>query len=205
MDFAVHLILMLIVGLYLAAEGPLYIGGLVSLFPRAKRARTREVLGVLGVTIRGWLIGQMVSMSFLGLFAFAGLSLLEIPLALTLALLTGLLTFIPNLGPILSVIPPMLLALTQSPIRALYVLLFYIALQSIEGNFVTPMVMRHVIRLPPALLILSQLLLAVLFGFIGLVLAAPMVAVALVLVKLLYLEDILGEHVNIPGYTTHGS
>ena len=196
----VNFVLILVVGLFLAAEADRYQEGIIVLLPPASRARARDVLTALGFTIRGWLLGQLVSMTFLGVFAYIGLSLLGIPLALTLALLTALLTFIPNLGPILSVIPPALLALTVSPLKALYVLLFYIVLQNVEGNFVTPMVMRTAIRLPPALLIASQLILALLFGFFGLMLAAPLVAVALVLVKLLYLEGVLGERVKLAGY-----
>ncbi len=199
----VNFVLILVIGLYLAAEADRYQEGIVLLLPASKRARAREMLTVLGSTIKGWLLGQCFSMFFLGLSAFIGLSLLGVPLALTLALLTGLLTFIPNLGAFISVIPPALLALTQSPLSALYVLLFYVALQNIEGNFVTPMVMRSVIRLPPALLITSQLILALLFGFFGLMLAAPLVAVGMALLKLLYLEDVLGERVSLPGYSSH--
>jgi predicted PurR-regulated permease PerM len=199
-DFFINTILIIVVGLYLATESDRYINGLVILFPLSWRARTREVLGVMGSTIRGWLLGQLTSMTFLGIFTYVGLMLMGIPLALTLALFTALLTFIPNLGPIISVIPPILIALTVSPLKAIYVLLFYIALQNVEGYFMTPMVMRHAIRLPPALLILAQILLALLLGFFGLILAAPMVAIVIVLAKLLYLEDTLGEKVSIPGY-----
>ena len=200
----VNFVLILVIGLYLAAEAERYLEGIVKLLPARKRERAWEVLTILGFTIRGWLLGQLVSMSFLGVFAFIGLWLLGVPLALTLALFTAILTFIPNLGPFISAIPPALLALTQSPLSSLYVLVFYIALQNIEGNFVTPMVMRTAIKLPPALLITSQLVLALMFGFFGLMLAAPLVAVGLVLVKLLYLEDVLGERVSLAGYASGG-
>ncbi len=196
----VNLALVGVLGIYLAAEADSYREGLVTLLPPDKRDRAREVLSAIAATIRGWLLGQLFSMTFLGVFAFIGLSLLGIPLALTLALFTALLTFIPNLGPIISVIFPLLLALAESPWLALYVLLFYIVLQSSEGYFFTPMAMKFAVRLPPALLLTMQIVLALLFGFFGLVLAAPLVAVGLALVKLLYLENVLGEQVSLPGY-----
>jgi predicted PurR-regulated permease PerM len=199
-DIIVSLVLVLVLGFYLAAEKNRYIEGLIVLFPHPARRRVREVLEAVGFTMRGWLLGQMMSMFFLGVFTYVGLSLLDIPIALTLALITAVLTFVPNLGAILSVVPPLLIALPQSPMQALAVLLFYVALQNVEGNFVTPMIMRRAIRMPPAVLISAQLLAAALFGFFGLMLAAPMVAVAIVIVKLLYLEDTLGEKTGAPGY-----
>jgi predicted PurR-regulated permease PerM len=197
----IDFVLILIMGLYLAAEAGKYKHGLVLLFPRERRARALVVLTVLGSTLQRWFLAQTVSVVFLGVFAFIGLSLLGIPLAFTLALFTALLTFIPNLGAIISVIPPVVLALAEKPILAVYVILFYIVLQSMEGYFITPMVQRHAILLPPALLITTQLLLALLLGFFGLVLAAPLSAVGLVLVKMLYLEDVLGERIHLPGYS----
>jgi predicted PurR-regulated permease PerM len=119
-------------------------------------------------------------------------------MALTLALFTALMTFIPNFGAIVSLIPPIMLALMDSPQKALYVLLFYLLLQVVEGNLVTPMIQRSAVQLPPALLITGQLLLAVLFGFWGLLLAAPIVAVTVVLVKELYLRDVLGDEPDTP-------
>ena len=113
MGMIANLVLIVVVGLYLAAEAHRYKEGIVILFPSSKRTRVREVLAAIGVALRGWLLGQSVSMTFLGVCAYIGLSILGVPLALTLALLTSLFTLIPNLGPIIAVIPPALLALTK--------------------------------------------------------------------------------------------
>jgi predicted PurR-regulated permease PerM len=193
-------ILVFVIGLYLAVQGESYREGMLRLLPAARRHRAREVLGVVDSTLRNWLVGKTVSMAALGVMAFIGLSLLKIPLALTLALITALLTFIPNFGAVLSVILPVLIALTQSPVQALYVLVFYAFMQHLEGYFITPMIMKRAIQLPPALLITAQVFMAYSFGLAGLALAAPLTAVALVLVKMLYVEDVLGETVDLPGH-----
>ena len=122
-----------------------------------------------------------------------GLYILGIPLALTLGLLAGLLSFIPNFGPIISAIPALLLAFIQSPVTALYVLGLYVGVQLIESNLVTPMIERNTIELPPAVTILFQLALAVMVGGLGLVLATPLLAVIIVVIQMVYIQDILGD------------
>lgn len=189
--------LIVIIGLYLAAEAGMYRRGFLALAPPARRDRASEVLDASGAALRGWLLGKVCSMAILGVLSFIGLVLLEVRLALTMAVLTAVLAFIPNLGAILSVIPPVLLALADSPWKALYVLIFYIALQNVEGMFLTPMIQRRTASLPPALLIATQLFMAALFGSFGLLLAEPMGALGIVLVKMLYVEDALGEPVAV--------
>jgi predicted PurR-regulated permease PerM len=190
---ALNFVLIPIIGIYLAAEMPRYREGLLRLFPKIRRPRASQVLAESGRVLRGWVRGQLISMSVVGVLAFIGLDLLGIPLALSLALLTAFLTFIPTLGPLLSMIPPILLGLAVSPWHAISVFIFYVFLQSAEGYLISPMVQRRVISLPPALLISDQLLLTILFGFWGLLLAAPLTAFGIVLVRMLYLENVLGE------------
>jgi predicted PurR-regulated permease PerM len=108
-------------------------------------------------------------------------------------LIAGLLSFIPNFGPIISALPALLLAFIASPITAVYVLGLYIGVQLIESNIVTPLIERETIELPPALTIASQLALAVLVGGLGLVLATPLLAVIMVLVQMVYVQDVLGD------------
>ena len=184
----VNAFLIAVVGLYLATGAEQYLHGLLRLFPAYQRTEAEHVLRRTGNTIRGWLMGQLFSMSFIGVCVFAGLTVLGVPMALLFALIAALLAFIPNLGPVLSVVPPTLIALTKDPWLALWVLLLYVTIQMIEGNLLTPMVMREVIDLPPALLIVSQVLLAALFGFWGLLLAAPLSAVGMVLVEELHVK-----------------
>ena len=115
------------------------------------------------------------------------------PLALTLGLLAGLLNFVPNFGPWIAAMPAVLIALLQGPRQALYVALLYLVLQALDGYVLTPLVDRRSVHLPPVLTITAQVLLGVAFGFIGILLASPLAAVALIVVKMLYVEDLLGD------------
>jgi len=185
--------IVILLAIYLASEPRFYIRGLIKLFPKPKRHRATQVVGAVGETLRWWLIGKVASMIFIGLLTWIGLSIIGVPLALTLGLLAGLLSFIPNFGPIISAVPALLLAFIASPITAVYVLGLYIGVQLIESNVVTPLIERETVELPPALTIVSQLALAVLVGGLGLVLATPLLAVIMVIVQMVYIEDVLGD------------
>jgi predicted PurR-regulated permease PerM len=190
--------IVILLAIYLAGEPYLYIHGFVKMFPKPGRHRATQVLTAVGETLRWWLIGKVASMIFIGLLTWIGLSILGVPLALTLGLLAGLLSFIPNFGPILSALPALLLAFIESPIMAVYVLGLYVGVQLIESNIVTPLIERETVQLPPALTIISQLALAVLVGGLGLVLATPLLAVVMVVVQTVYIEDVLGDrHVEV--------
>jgi predicted PurR-regulated permease PerM len=185
--------IVILLAIYLATEPRLYLLGFVKMFPKRTRHRATEVMGTVGETLRWWLIGKVGSMIFIGLLTWIGLSILGVPLALTLGLLAGLLSFIPNFGPIISAVPAILLAFIESPIMAVYTLGLYVGVQLVESNIVTPLIERETLELPPALTIISQLALAVLVGGLGLVLATPLLAVVMVLVQMVYVEDVLSD------------
>lgn len=183
----------ILLAIYLAAEPKIYINGLSKLFPIDSRPRFFQIISEIGETLRWWLIGKSGSMLVIGILTWIGLSILGVPLALTLGLIAGLLSFIPNFGPILSAIPALLFAFIESPITAVYVAGLYIGVQLVESNLVTPWIERQTVELPPALTIIFQLILGVLTGGLGLVLATPILAVVMVLVQMLYVEDVLGD------------
>lgn len=183
-----NLALLAILAFYLALDSQRYFEGFLRWFPGRRRSSMEDLLTKMGASLRGWLLAQMISMSLLGILTFVGLSMIGIPLAFLLALLTAILTFIPNLGPILSITPPILLALAQDPILAIWVIALYAGLQFLEGNIITPIVLRKVIDMPPAILLSVQLLLAAFVGFWGLVLAAPLTAVGTVLMEEIHLK-----------------
>jgi predicted PurR-regulated permease PerM len=189
----VNIAIVLLVAIYLAADPQPYIDGAVRLFPLKHRARAREVFDALGEMLFQWLKGQLVSMTVVGLVVAGGLALLGVPLAGTLGLIAGIFEFVPNIGPILSGIPAALLAITVSPSHVLYVVLLYTAVQTLESYFLTPMVMKRAISLPPALTIIAQLVGTLTAGWLGLLLATPLVAAIVVIVRKVYLEGILGE------------
>jgi predicted PurR-regulated permease PerM len=188
--------IILFVGCYVAADPHLYVDGVVRLVPRAYRTRARALIQAVVRTLRWWLLAKVIEMVVVGGLVTAGLLILGIPLAGTLGGLAGVLTFIPNIGPIVSTVPPLLLALAISPERALAVALLVWGVHGIEGFFVTPIVEQRTVKLPPAVTIGVQLLLGAVSGGIGVALAAPLAAAGLVLVRGIYVEDVLGD---LPG------
>ena len=185
--------IVILLAIYLASEPQFYVDGFTKLFPIKRRKRVREIVSTVGETLGWWLIGKVASMIFIGILTWIGLSIIGVPLALTLGLIAGLLSFIPNFGPIISALPALLLAFIESPITAVYVLGLYIGVQLVESNIVTPLIERETVELPPALTIVFQLALAVLVGGLGLVLATPLLAVIMVLVQMVYIQDVLGD------------
>lgn len=194
MDALVRVLIVLFVGFYLAYEPQVYINGLLKLFPPSRRNRYREALDKTAYSLRWWLAGRLASMVIVGVLSTIGLMLLGIPLAFILGLLAGLLAFIPLLGPTLALVPPMLIAFTESPQKALYVFILYMGIQFVESYFLTPVIQRRAAALPPVLLIGSQVLMGLFAGLLGVMLAAPLAVTGMVMVKMLYVEDVLHDH-----------
>ncbi|SCZ60282.1 AI-2E family transporter [Thiohalomonas denitrificans] len=180
-------LIILFTGIYLAAEPGVYTGALRSLFPERHREELQQALRTLQSTLHWWLIGRIASMLVVGILTWTGLLVLDVPLAFTLALLAALLSFIPNLGPVLSAVPAGLVGLEQSVTTAIYVIILYVAVQTVESYFITPLIQRRAVRLPPALVITMQVLMAFAYGTLGLLVATPLTVVAVVLVKVIYL------------------
>jgi predicted PurR-regulated permease PerM len=157
----------------------------------AGRNRADAVLREIVDVLRWWLIGKILSMILVGVLTTVGLWALDVPLALTFGLLAAALTFIPNFGPVLSVVPPAILALAEDPTRALQVGALYLAIQAVESYAITPLIQRRTVSMPPALTITSRIVLGVLVGGIGLAVATPLTAAAMTAVRMLYVEDLL--------------
>ncbi len=191
-----NVLFIIFTGLFVAIDPDLYRNGLVSLVPPDGRPRAREIIGRVVLGLRHWLIGRIVSMIAVGIVVGVGLSILGVPLALVLGLIAGLLEFIPVVGPILAGIPATLVALIQDPILGLYALIFYVVVQQLEGNVLTPIVQQKMVSLPPALTLTAILAMGLLFGPIGVLLATPVAVVFFILVRQIYLRDILGTPVN---------
>jgi predicted PurR-regulated permease PerM len=187
------LVTFIMVGFFVAVNPGLYYAGMVRLMPLGWRGRTRQVLEEVGSTLRWFLVARAVAMTLVGVATAIALILLGIPLALFLGVLAGLLTFVPYLGPIIAGIPIVIIALLEGPDKGLYALLVYTVIQQLEGNIFDPLILQRVIRLPPAITLVSQILGAVLLGVLGIALATPFAAVVLVLVRRVYRENILGE------------
>jgi predicted PurR-regulated permease PerM len=191
-------VLMVVGGIYLAAQPQLYRRGLLRLLPLDRRAVADHALTASGQALRAWLGGQLLAMAVVGLLTGLGLWLLGVPVALGIGLLTALLDFVPIVGPILAAIPAILLAFTVSPETALGALILFVVLQQLEGHVLQPLIQARAVDLPPALLLFSLFGIGVLFGPLGVVLAAPMTVVLYVLVKQLYVRHALGDADQTP-------
>ncbi len=185
--------LALVIGAFLSIQPRPYVQGIAALFPADRRDDVVDTLGAVGRTLQWWVLGKCVSMVAVGISIAVGLWLLDVPLALTLGLLAAVATFVPNFGPLISVLAAALLALTVDPMLCVWVIVLFVAVQLVESYLLTPVVNRETIDLPPALTIVMQLLFAVLFGPLGLLLAAPATAAAIVFVKRLHVEKLAGS------------
>ncbi len=191
----VDLLVVLFLGIYLAIAPAGYVNGIVHLMPFDKRERTREVLASLRSTLGWWLVGRALSMAEVGLLTGLGLWLMGIPLPFTLGLLTGLMNFVPNIGPALATVITGLVGLSIGPMVAVYAVLAQILIGGFDGFVVTPLIQQRTISLPAGLILGSQVLIGVLLGSMGVVLATPLTAAVFVLVQKLYVRDVLGDPV----------
>ncbi|ADJ29396.1 AI-2E family transporter [Nitrosococcus watsonii] len=198
MGLVVGLLIIFANGFYFSVEPQVYINGVLHLFPKHRRKRASLVLSELGHVLRWWLVGRIASMTVIGILTWGGLLLLDIPSAAALAFLAAVLSFVPNIGPLLSVVPAALVGWLQGPMSVLYVILLYTIIQTLESYVITPLIQRQVIMLPPALILTAQLAMGMAFGILGVLLATPFAVVILVLIQMLYIEDILEESVNLP-------
>ncbi len=181
------------VGLYAAFDPDLYRTGLVKLVPIKRRPRAQQVLERLRSSLERWIVGRLFSMAIVGVATSLGMWLFGVPLPISLGVLAALLTFIPNIGPLLATIPQMLLAVNLGTQMVLYVLLFNVVLQTIESYLITPIVQQQEVSLPPILTIAAQLLMGVIAGVLGVMMAAPLVVVLMVLIQMLYVHDQLED------------
>lgn len=193
------LLIVLFGGIYLAVQPRLYKIGAIKLIPAAKRPLVDEAMDESETALRLWLKGQLMAMVAVGLLTWFGLWLLGMPSAMVLGLLAGVLEFIPFLGPLLAAIPGVLLALAVSPDLALWVLLVYFVVQQLEGYVLTPLIQQFEVRLPGVILLFAVFGFGILFGTLGVILAAPLTVVLYVLVKRLYVIEALHTATPIPG------
>lgn len=186
--------LVVVAGMFIAISPRTYMRGIIVLVPRSRRRRAGEVLPEAGTALMQWMKGTALAMAAVGTISAVGLSLIGVPAALALGLIAGVLEFVPYIGPALSFVPATVVALTVSPQKALWVIGLYLFVQGLESNLLTPLLMKQMVKLPPALTLLFQTAMATLFGFLGLLLAVPILATAKILIQELYVESVADEH-----------
>ena len=184
------LLVVIFAGLFLTVNPRVYLEGFLAMVPERGRDRLHDTLVEAADTLRRWIGGMSVSMVVIFVLITSGLWMLGVPAFLALGVIAGLLVFIPFVGPILSAVPAIALGFTVSPLMALWVTLLYMGVQILESNALTPIIMKRAVSLPPALILLFQMAMSVLFGFIGLLVAVPLLAALKVLVQRLYVEQL---------------
>jgi predicted PurR-regulated permease PerM len=184
------LYVVLFLGIYFTFSPKVYINGFLSFIPMKGRAKAKSTVERIGFTLTKWLKGQVFAMLIIAILTGIGLTFMGMPMAIALALIAGLLNFIPNFGPLLAMVPAVLIALTIDGNKALVVAIMYTAIQILESNVITPSIQKKLINIPPALTILAQLFMGILTGGWGLVLATPLVAILMVVFQETYIKSL---------------
>lgn len=180
-------------GLFLAAQPTTYVRGFLHIIPKPLRSRTEKILEVTGDSLKRWLIGRLIDMVVVGITIGIGLWLIGVPLALLLAIIAGLLTFIPYIGPLISAVPAILVGFTISTKTALWIALLYGSVQLIESYLLEPIIGKKAVSIPPALLLTGQVLVGLLAGIEGVIIASPLVVSAFIFIREIYVKDLLDD------------
>jgi predicted PurR-regulated permease PerM len=186
-----NIALILVIGIYLASDSETYVHGAMRLLPPSKRKRTRQIINAAGADLRKWLLAMTLDMLFLGTLTGLGLYVIGVPVAFALGILSGLSVFVPYIGPIVAIVPGLLIALSVSPALALSAAVVYIVAQQLEGNIALPLLQRWTVRMPPAVSLLAIVAFGLLFGVWGVLLATPLAVVTIRIVRMAYVEDFL--------------
>jgi predicted PurR-regulated permease PerM len=189
----VNVLFIVVLGVMMLINPAPYRNGFVRLFPSFYRRRVDSIMRECETALGNWIVAALLSMSVIAVLSTVGLSMIGVKAALANGVLAGLLNFIPTIGPTFSVVPPMAIALLDTPLKSLFVLGLYIGIQQFESNFLTPMVMAQHVNLLPAITLLSQVFFATIFGFWGLLLALPLVVVCQIWIRRVLIEDVMDQ------------
>jgi predicted PurR-regulated permease PerM len=188
-----YIAVLLFAALYFAAQPARYLDGLLRLVPAPRRQRAKAILGLLGATLRRWIIGQSITMAVVGTLTAIGLALLGVGAPIALGLISGMFAFVPYVGPLMASVSGILMASMQGPAMVGYVVVLYAGIHFVESNLITPLVQAEAVELPPVLTLFATLVFGLLLGPVGVLLAAPLAIVLLVAVNAIYIEGMLDE------------
>jgi len=192
-DTVLSILIVLFLSLYLLADTDGHQKGVIRLFPLWYRERALQIMVRLGVTLRGWLKATLFSMIFVGFATWIGLELIGIQQAAALGVLAGLLSFIPNFGPIVTLIPSVAVGIVQAPESIIWIIVIIYGVSFVQTQILLPVLVAGSIRLPAVLVLLGQIIAGAFLGFLGLMLSVPITAIIMVLVQEVYVKDLLGD------------
>jgi len=184
----IGIIAMLMIAVYIVIKPTEHYEGMLKLCPKSRREKARKLLERIGNTIRHWMVGRALAMLLIMVISTIGFFIAGVKFALFLGILNGILCFIPLIGPLLGLIGPVLVSLIDSPIKVIWVLIIFIIVQITETYFFTPLVMKKQVDLPPVITIAAVIGMGSLLGLLGLILAIPTVAIAMIILKETYLK-----------------
>ena len=194
-----NFILVLVGAIFIASEPTVYRRGLLHLVPERAEPTAALALDDASRGLNGWMVGQAVSSLVVAAFTGVGLWLLGVPASGGLGLIAGLLDVIPLIGPIIAGVPAVLLAFTVSPAAAVWTVGLFLVIQQLQGNFLQPMIQKRAVDVPPAVLLFAVVAAGTLFGFLGVLLAAPLTVVVYVLIQRVYVRTLLGKDIEVAG------
>jgi len=186
-------LIVLFLSLYFLADPRSHEEGLIKLFPIWYRDRVRQIMNRIDFTLRGWLQGQLLLMVIVGVLSWIGLAAIGIEQAAALGVLAGLFSFVPNFGPIAALVPALAAGFAQGSDKILLIVLIIYGTSFVQSQVISPLLFKESINLPPVVVLVGQILAAIFFGFLGLMLAVPMSAILMVLVQEVYIKDVLGD------------
>jgi len=187
-----NLIVIIFISIFFVTDPANYLEGLLTMVPRGYRPRALDIFVSLGNTLRRWFIGQLISMLLSGtMITLATGIILGLPNPLALGVISGMMEFVPNIGSLLAIVPAIIIALADDPGLVPWVIVTYLLVQQIQSNLIMPRIMTRQVNIPAAVVLIAQVMAAALFGFMGLVLAMPLAVLVMVLVREIYVYDVL--------------
>ncbi len=189
----------IVAGVYISLNPEMYVDGFIKLFPPSRRSEVRDTMTSIGTALRRWLVGRLVAMATVGVLTTVGLVVAGIPSSLALGLLAGLMAFVPFLGPIVAVIPAFMVALIENVLLLVPVAIIFIVVHSIGGYVVTPLIQKRAVSLSPVVLLTSQVVIGLLLGIPGLIIATPLTITIIVIIQKTYIQNYLGDSVEVLG------
>jgi predicted PurR-regulated permease PerM len=203
-DILSALLLAIVGGVFIAADPRAYRRGVARLLPRSQNERVEEALDASGKALGLWVQAQLVAMAVVGLLTGLGAWAIGLPAPLALGLFAAIADFVPLIGPFVGAVPGVLLAISMGWETTLWTLALYLVVQQVEGNLLMPILGERMVSIPPALLLFSVVASGAVLGLGGVLLAAPLTVVAVVLVGKLYVRETLGRNVSLPGEEEEG-
>jgi len=194
-----NFVLVFVGAIFIASNPAVYRRGLLLLMPQQAEDTVATAIDDASRGLQGWMVGQAVSSLVVAALTWGGLALLGVPASGGLGLIAGLLDVIPMLGPIIAGVPAVLLAFTHSPATSLWTIGLFLLVQQLQGNVLQPMIQKQAVDVPPAVLLFAVVAAGILFGMLGVLLAAPLTVVIYVLVQGVYVRTLLGKDIKVAG------